>query len=159
MPPKKEKKMKKAIATRRITPQVKELTKKQKQQLSEDGNDYQYAQHMQENKFRQVNYQRVKTQQLAKIPQTMKQRFLKLKQEISQAELQHIEQEIRSLNPQISAAEAHVGAYAITNPAEKLTEVQRQKIVTDIMSQGNLNTVCEIDALDYGRLPINDIYG
>ncbi|KAA6381072.1 MAG: hypothetical protein EZS28_023401 [Streblomastix strix] len=42
---------------------------------------------------------------------------------------------------------------------EKLTEAQRQKIESDIISQRNLNIIYDIGALDWGRLSINDIYG
>ncbi|KAA6357691.1 MAG: hypothetical protein EZS28_046782, partial [Streblomastix strix] len=42
---------------------------------------------------------------------------------------------------------------------EKLTEAQQQQIEADIISSMNLNTVYDIGALDWGRPPINDVYG
>ncbi|KAA6404350.1 MAG: hypothetical protein EZS28_000113 [Streblomastix strix] len=42
---------------------------------------------------------------------------------------------------------------------EKLTERQSEAIQKDILKQQNLNTVYDIGALDWGRPPINDIYG
>ncbi|KAA6371639.1 MAG: hypothetical protein EZS28_032834 [Streblomastix strix] len=47
----------------------------------------------------------------------------------------------------------------ITVAQEKLTEKQRQAIQKDILKSENLNTVYDIGALDWGRPPINDIYG
>ncbi|KAA6391661.1 MAG: hypothetical protein EZS28_012814 [Streblomastix strix] len=41
---------------------------------------------------------------------------------------------------------------------EKITERQRQAIQKDIHKQENLNTVYGIGALDWCRLPVNDIY-
>ncbi|KAA6371086.1 MAG: hypothetical protein EZS28_033389, partial [Streblomastix strix] len=90
---------------------------RQKQQESES--DSQWGAHMQNMKFRQVNYQRVRTEQLAKIPQLMRQRGLKLKKGITYAEQQVIENEIRRLDPSITAAEAHAGVFAISNPAAR----------------------------------------
>ncbi|KAA6377726.1 MAG: hypothetical protein EZS28_026748 [Streblomastix strix] len=42
---------------------------------------------------------------------------------------------------------------------EKLSEAQQQQIEADIISSVNLNTVYDISALDWGRSPINDVYG
>ncbi|KAA6364894.1 MAG: hypothetical protein EZS28_039580 [Streblomastix strix] len=42
---------------------------------------------------------------------------------------------------------------------EKLTDVQRQQIQSDMLAANNLSTVYDIGALDWGRPPINDIYG
>ncbi|KAA6380764.1 MAG: hypothetical protein EZS28_023711 [Streblomastix strix] len=42
---------------------------------------------------------------------------------------------------------------------EKLSEAQQQQIEADIISSMNLNTVYDIGALDWGRPPINDVYG
>ncbi|KAA6391247.1 MAG: hypothetical protein EZS28_013221 [Streblomastix strix] len=42
---------------------------------------------------------------------------------------------------------------------EKLTEAQQQEIEADTIALQNLNTVYDIGALDWGRPPINDIYG
>ncbi|KAA6364436.1 MAG: hypothetical protein EZS28_040037 [Streblomastix strix] len=42
---------------------------------------------------------------------------------------------------------------------EKLSEAQQQQIEADIISSVNLNTVYDIGTLDWGRPPINDIYG
>ncbi|KAA6353582.1 MAG: hypothetical protein EZS28_050891, partial [Streblomastix strix] len=60
-----------------------------------------------------------KSEQLAKILESMRQRCLKLNQGISQAELQFIEEEICHLDAKNSAAEAHVSEFATTNPAAK----------------------------------------
>ncbi|KAA6358168.1 MAG: hypothetical protein EZS28_046305, partial [Streblomastix strix] len=282
MPPKKEKKAKKsykAIATRPILPLIRKSIKEKEKQQQESESDYDYAKRMQEKKFRQVNYQRLRTEQLAKIPQLMRQGGLKLKKGITQAEQQVIENEIRRMDPLITAAEAHGGVFAISNPAarrrvytegfpnsllqelyetnirinnegkligekymenvqrydqninsrlaqasmnlgsrspvitdeqqlnqlmnegslrqkqilnrqldiefanksqatdpgqssviddvqpdytlaqEKLSEAQQQQIEADIISSVNLNTAYDIGALDWGRPPINDIYG
>ncbi|KAA6353881.1 MAG: hypothetical protein EZS28_050592 [Streblomastix strix] len=42
---------------------------------------------------------------------------------------------------------------------EKLTDEQRQQMQSDILAANNLSTVYDIGALDWGRPPINDIYG
>ncbi|KAA6394891.1 MAG: hypothetical protein EZS28_009578 [Streblomastix strix] len=42
---------------------------------------------------------------------------------------------------------------------EKLTDDQRQQMQSDILAANNLSTVYDIGALDWGRPPINDIYG
>ncbi|KAA6356529.1 MAG: hypothetical protein EZS28_047944 [Streblomastix strix] len=42
---------------------------------------------------------------------------------------------------------------------EKLTEAQQKEIEADTIALQNLNTVYDIGALDWGRPPINDIYG
>ncbi|KAA6403230.1 MAG: hypothetical protein EZS28_001245 [Streblomastix strix] len=42
---------------------------------------------------------------------------------------------------------------------EKLTDEQQQQIQSDILAAINLSTVYDIGALDWGRPPINDIYG
>ncbi|KAA6357122.1 MAG: hypothetical protein EZS28_047351, partial [Streblomastix strix] len=42
---------------------------------------------------------------------------------------------------------------------EKLSEAQQQQIEADIISSVNFNTVYDIGALDWGRPPINDVYG
>ncbi|KAA6391798.1 MAG: hypothetical protein EZS28_012674 [Streblomastix strix] len=112
-------KVKKAIATRSRIPPVKRFTMRQKQLYTEDESDSQYAQQMKEKKFRYVNYQHVRTVKLVKISQLMKLGDLKLKQGITQTELWSIEQEIHRLEPDISAAEAHAGAFAISNPAAR----------------------------------------
>ncbi|KAA6389636.1 MAG: hypothetical protein EZS28_014839 [Streblomastix strix] len=49
----------------------------------------------------------------------MRQRGLKLKTEITQKEYQVIEDEIRRMDPSITAAEAHGGVFAISNPAAR----------------------------------------
>ncbi|KAA6371195.1 MAG: hypothetical protein EZS28_033277 [Streblomastix strix] len=97
--------------------------RRQKQQDPES--DYEYAQHMQKKKFIQLNYQRVRTEQLAKIPQLMRKSGLKLKKGTTQAEQQVIENEIRHIDPSITAVEAHAGVFAISNP------VARRRIYTE----------------------------
>ncbi|KAA6326237.1 MAG: hypothetical protein EZS28_053977, partial [Streblomastix strix] len=77
---------------------------RQKQQDPES--DPEYAQHLQKKKFIQLNYQRLRTEQLSRIPQLMRQRGLKLKTGITQKEQQVIEEEIRRMDPSITAAEA-----------------------------------------------------
>ncbi|KAA6362106.1 MAG: hypothetical protein EZS28_042367 [Streblomastix strix] len=42
---------------------------------------------------------------------------------------------------------------------ENLSEEQQRQIEADMISSMNLNTVYDIGALDWGRPPINDIYG
>ncbi|KAA6394637.1 MAG: hypothetical protein EZS28_009833 [Streblomastix strix] len=42
---------------------------------------------------------------------------------------------------------------------ERLSEEQQRQIESDIIQSVNLNTVYDIGALDWGRPPINDIYG
>ncbi|KAA6363434.1 MAG: hypothetical protein EZS28_041039, partial [Streblomastix strix] len=42
---------------------------------------------------------------------------------------------------------------------ERLSEEQQRQIESDIISSVNINTVYDIGALDWGRPPINDIYG
>ncbi|KAA6354829.1 MAG: hypothetical protein EZS28_049644, partial [Streblomastix strix] len=42
---------------------------------------------------------------------------------------------------------------------QKLTDQQLQQIQSDMLAASNLNTVYDIGALDWGRPPINDIYG
>ncbi|KAA6388450.1 MAG: hypothetical protein EZS28_016024 [Streblomastix strix] len=42
---------------------------------------------------------------------------------------------------------------------ERLFEEQQRQIESDIISSVNLNTVYDIGALDWGRPPINDVYG
>ncbi|KAA6372065.1 MAG: hypothetical protein EZS28_032407 [Streblomastix strix] len=74
---------------------------------------------MQDKKFRQLNYQRLRTEKLARIPQLLKQSGRKLKKGMTQAEQQSIVQEIRCLDPTITAAEAHDGLFAIDNPAAR----------------------------------------
>ncbi|KAA6370023.1 MAG: hypothetical protein EZS28_034451 [Streblomastix strix] len=121
MPPKKEKKAKKsqkAIATRPIFPLFRRKIK-QIQQQQDPESDPDYAQHLQKKKFIQLNYQRLRTEQLARIPQLMRQRGLKLKTGITQKEQQVIENEIRRMYPTITAAEAHGGVFAISNQAER----------------------------------------
>ncbi|KAA6365349.1 MAG: hypothetical protein EZS28_039126 [Streblomastix strix] len=49
----------------------------------------------------------------------MRQSGLKLQKGITQAEQQVIENEIRRLDPSITAAEAHAGVFAISNPAAR----------------------------------------
>ncbi|KAA6396274.1 MAG: hypothetical protein EZS28_008200 [Streblomastix strix] len=178
----------------------------------------------------------------------MRIRGLKLKTGITLKEQQVIEDEIRRMDPSITAAQAHGGVFAISNPAarrriyteefpnsllqelyetnirinnegkligekymenserydqninqrqvepamnlgsrrpvitddqatdlrqssvldhiqleftlaqEKLSEAQRQKIESDIISSVNLNTVYDIGAFDCCRPPINDTY-
>ncbi|KAA6374066.1 MAG: hypothetical protein EZS28_030408 [Streblomastix strix] len=259
---KKAKKSQKAIATRPILPLIRKSIKEKENQQYDPESDYEYAKHMQEKKFRQVNYQRLRTEQLAKILELMRQKGLKLKKGITQAEQQIIEDEIRRMDTSITAAEAHGGVLAISNPAarrriytegfhkcllqelyetnirinnegkligekymeniqrydqninsglaqaftnlrsnqlvitpeqqlnelmnevspkqkqflnrqldsefanqkytlaqEKLSETQQQQKEADIISSMNLNTVHDIGALDWGRSPINDIYG
>ncbi|KAA6376361.1 MAG: hypothetical protein EZS28_028112 [Streblomastix strix] len=86
------KKGKKAIATRPIFPIVKRsIREKQKQQSEHE----------------------------TKILQLMRQRRLKLKKSKIQAEQQIIEDKIRHKHPQIQAAEAHGGVFAISNTAAK----------------------------------------
>ncbi|KAA6354691.1 MAG: hypothetical protein EZS28_049782, partial [Streblomastix strix] len=90
---------------------------RQKQQ--DPQSDYEYATNMQKKKFIQLNYQRLRTAQLSRIPQLMRQRGLKLKTGITQAEQQIIEDEIRRMDPSITAAEAHGGVFAISNKAAR----------------------------------------
>ncbi|KAA6366985.1 MAG: hypothetical protein EZS28_037489 [Streblomastix strix] len=47
----------------------------------------------------------------------------------------------------------------ITLAQENLSEEQQRQIEADMISSMNLNTVYDIGALDWGRPPINDIYG
>ncbi|KAA6374942.1 MAG: hypothetical protein EZS28_029531 [Streblomastix strix] len=42
---------------------------------------------------------------------------------------------------------------------ERLSEEQQRQIESDFISSVNLNTVYDIGALDWGRPPINDVYG
>ncbi|KAA6324871.1 MAG: hypothetical protein EZS28_054137, partial [Streblomastix strix] len=49
----------------------------------------------------------------------MRQRGLKLKTGITQKEQQVIDDEIRRMDPTITAAEAHAGVFAISNPAAR----------------------------------------
>ncbi|KAA6399241.1 MAG: hypothetical protein EZS28_005229 [Streblomastix strix] len=90
---------------------------RRKQKQSESESDSQWEAHIQGKKFRQINYQRVPTDQLYMIPQLMKQRDLKIKTGITQKEQQIIEDEIRRMDPTITAAEAHAGVFAISNRA------------------------------------------
>ncbi|KAA6389348.1 MAG: hypothetical protein EZS28_015126 [Streblomastix strix] len=121
MPPKgkKAKKSQKAIATRQILPLIRKQFKEKENQQQDPVSDYENAKHKQDKKFRQVNYQRLRTELLAKIPQLMRQSGLKLKKGITQAEQQVIENEIRRMDPSITAAEAHGGVFAISNPAAR----------------------------------------
>ncbi|KAA6382106.1 MAG: hypothetical protein EZS28_022368 [Streblomastix strix] len=113
------KKSQKAFATRPIFLLIWKSIKEKKNQQQEPGSDYEYAKHIQEKKFRQVNYQRLRTEQLAKIPQLMRYSGQKLKKGITQSKQQVIEIEIRRMDPTISAVEAHGGAFAISNPAAR----------------------------------------
>ncbi|KAA6380763.1 MAG: hypothetical protein EZS28_023710 [Streblomastix strix] len=116
---KKAKKSQKAIATRPILPLIRRSIKEKEKQQQVTESDYEYAKHMQQKKFRKVNYQRLRTKQLAKIPQLIRQSGLKLKKGITQAEQQVIENEICRTDPSITAAEAHRGVFAIPNPAAR----------------------------------------
>ncbi|KAA6385744.1 MAG: hypothetical protein EZS28_018729 [Streblomastix strix] len=116
---KKAKKSQKAIATRPILPLIRKSIKEKENQQQDPESDYEYAKHIQEKKFRQVNYQRLRTEQLAKIPELMRQKGLKLKKGITQAEQYVIENEIRRMDTSITAAEAHGGVFAISNPAAR----------------------------------------
>ncbi|KAA6381474.1 MAG: hypothetical protein EZS28_023000 [Streblomastix strix] len=42
---------------------------------------------------------------------------------------------------------------------ENFTDREHQKLQSDVLSESNLNTVCDIGALDWSEPPINDIYG
>ncbi|KAA6357440.1 MAG: hypothetical protein EZS28_047033 [Streblomastix strix] len=42
---------------------------------------------------------------------------------------------------------------------ERLEELRQQQLLGDIVAAQNLNTVYDIGALDWGRPPVNDIYG
>ncbi|KAA6372560.1 MAG: hypothetical protein EZS28_031913 [Streblomastix strix] len=117
------KKGKKSIATKSIISILRRSTGQKQTSNSGHESDYEYAQHMQQ-KFRQVNQQRLGTEQLAKIPQLLKQSGRKLKKGITQAEQQSIEQEICRIDPIITDAEAHGGLFAISNP------VARRRIYT-----------------------------
>ncbi|KAA6392660.1 MAG: hypothetical protein EZS28_011808 [Streblomastix strix] len=91
---------------------------RQKQQDPES--DSQWGAHMQNKKFIQLNYQRLRTEQLSRIPQLVRQRGLKLKKGMTQAEQQVIENEILRMDPSITAAaEAHGSVFAISNPAAR----------------------------------------
>ncbi|KAA6368643.1 MAG: hypothetical protein EZS28_035831 [Streblomastix strix] len=42
---------------------------------------------------------------------------------------------------------------------ERLEELRQQKLQSDLIASENLNTVYDISALDWGRPPVNEIYG
>ncbi|KAA6383167.1 MAG: hypothetical protein EZS28_021307 [Streblomastix strix] len=114
---------------------------RRKQKQSESESESQWEARMQGKKFRQLNYQCLRTKQLAMIPLLMKQRGLKLKKGITQAEQQVIENETHRMDPAITAAETHGGVFAITNPAVRRRQIEKVRQVEPAKNLGSRRPV------------------
>ncbi|KAA6371487.1 MAG: hypothetical protein EZS28_032986 [Streblomastix strix] len=79
--------------------------------------DYLEVSHgMKQHKTRQLQKKRINTDQIAKIPQILKSRRLKLKKVMTRDEQQFIQDEIRRIDPTITFGEAYAEIYALRDP-------------------------------------------